>query len=188
MAAHDTLGMLDGSCVSVSTHPSEIPIVIHVQHRRETCEAAMNDRDSTYADKLLGDALRLVTAGVDPELGAETVADALAALAKQAKALRAVEYNSEKIKVIKCECGLNIDVPLPNAESLAKTMAQTAKMIDETARLVQFCSGKSDSRPDLGGLPVDVLKALTDVQLRTVMDWVEANGQHEDIPERGESA
>jgi len=39
----------------------------------------MNDRDSTYADKLLGDALRLVTAGVDPELGSETVADALAA-------------------------------------------------------------------------------------------------------------
>ena len=148
----------------------------------------MNDRDSAYTDKLWGDALRMVTAGVDPELGSETVADALAALAKQAKALRAVDYSSEKFKTVKCECGLSQEIALPNAESLAKTMAQTAKMIDETARLVQFCSGKSDSRPDVGGLPLDVLKALTDAQLRTVMEWVEANGQHEDVPECGPAA
>ncbi len=150
----------------------------------------MNDRDSAYTDKLWGDALRLVTAGVDPELGSETVADALAALAKQAKALRAVEYSSEKSKHVKCECGLSVEVFLPNAESLAKTMAQTAKMIDETARLVQFCSGKSDSRPDLGaGLPVDVLKALTDPQLHTVMEWITANGrEQEDLPERHPTA
>ena len=137
----------------------------------------MNDRDSTYADKLLGDALRLVTAGVDPELGSETVADALAALAKQAKALRAVEYASTKTKRVKCACGEIVEVELPNHESLAKTMSQTAKMIDETARLVQFCSGKSDSRPDLSGLPIDVLKALTDDQVRTLIGWVEANGR-----------
>lgn len=148
----------------------------------------MNDRDSAYADKIWGDALRLVTAGVDPELGSETVADALAALAKQAKALRAVEYSSEKTKQVKCECGLSVEVALPNAESLAKTMAQTAKMIDETARLVQFCSGKSDSRPDLGGgLPVDVLKALTNEQLSLVMGWITANAAQipQDVQERG---
>lgn len=147
----------------------------------------MNDRDSTYADKLLGDALRMVTAGVDPDLGAETVADALQALANQAKALKAVKYESEKFKTVTCECGLKMEVALPNAESLAKTMAQTAKMIDETARLVQFCSGKSDSRPDLGGgMPLDVLKALTNEQLNQVMGWVDANGrQQENLPERG---
>lgn len=133
----------------------------------------MNDRDSTYADQLLGDALRLVTAGVDPDLGAETVADALAALAKQAKALRAVEYPSERVKRVTCVCGESVEVTLPNAESLAKTMAQTAKMIDETARLVQFCSGKSDSRPDRGGLPLDLLKVLTTAQLTEVMAWVD---------------
>ncbi len=146
----------------------------------------MNDRDSTYADKLLGDALRLVTAGVDPELGSETVADALAALAKQAKALRAVEYESTKTKSVKCGgCGDLIDVALPNHEALAKTMAQTAKMIDETARLVQFCSGKADSRPELSGMGVDILKALTNAQLQTLMGWVETNGQQEHLPERG---
>ena len=118
-----------------------------------------------------------MTAGVDPDLGAETVADALAALAKQAKALKAVDYPSELVKRVKCDCGLLVEVNLPNHEALAKTMAQTAKMIDETARLVQFCSGKADSRPDLAGLPVDILKALTDVQVRELMGWVEANGR-----------
>ena len=138
----------------------------------------MNDRDSTYADQLLGDALRLVTAGVDPALGAETVADALAALAKQAKALRAVEYPRERVKRVTCVCGEAVEVTLPNAESLAKTMAQTAKMIDETARLVQFCSGKSDSRPEIVGLPVDILKALTNDQLQQVMTWVETSSRN----------
>lgn len=147
----------------------------------------MNDRDSTFADKILGDALRLVTAGVDPDLASETVADALGALRKQAAALLAVKYESEKMKTVTCECGARVEVALPNHEALAKTMAQTAKMIDETARLVQFCSGKSDSRPDLGvGLPLDILKALNDTQLQTLMSWVEQNGrQQENLPERG---
>ena len=144
----------------------------------------MNDRDSAFADKMLGDALRLVTAGVDPDLASETVADALAALGNQAKALRAVKYESEKVKTVmsKCTaCGekVVVEVLLSNHESLAKTMAQTAKMIDETARLCQFVSGKADSRPDLGlgGLPVDILKSLTDEQLQQLMTWVEQNGR-----------
>ena len=135
----------------------------------------MNDRDATYADKILGDALRLVTAGVDPDLASETVADALGALRKQAAALLAVQYDSEKVKTVTCECGLKIEVALPIQEALAKTMAQTAKMIDETARLTQFVSGKADSRPEVAGLPVDVLKALTNPQLQQVMGWVSEN-------------
>lgn len=145
----------------------------------------MNDRDSAYTDQLFGDALRMVTAGVDPELGSATVADALAALAKQAKALKGVEYSSELVKNVKCECGLTVEVKLPNASELAKTMAQTAKMIDETARLVQFTNGKPDSRPEVAGLPVDVLKALTDDQLKQVMGWVTENGREpEDVSKR----
>ncbi len=145
----------------------------------------MNDRDSAYTDKLFGDALRMVTAGVDPDLGAATVADALAALAAQAKALKHVKYESEKTKQVKCACGASVEVALPNHEALAKTMAQTAKMIDETARLVQFCSGKSDSRPELAGMGVDILKALTDEQLQLLMTWVRENGrEHEDLQDR----
>lgn len=140
----------------------------------------MNDRDSAYTDQLLGDALRLVTAGVDPALGSETVADALAALAKQAKALKAVEYESMKTKVVKCGCGESVEVLLPNHEALAKTMAQTAKMIDETARLVQFTSGKPDSRPEVSGMPVDILKSLTTEQFNQLMEWVAMNGRHEE--------
>src|SRR3990167_11358673 len=117
-------------------------------------------------DKVLGDALRLVTAGVDPDVGSETVADALAALAKQAKALRATEYSGSKTKKVHCvECDAIFEVELPAPEQLAKTMAHTAKMIDETARLGQFVSGKPDSRPEgqgvgwLSGLPSVVGRA-----------------------------
>lgn len=145
----------------------------------------MNDREAAYAatDKLLGDAMRLVTAGVDPDLASETVADALGALAKQAKALKAVDYPSEAVKKVTCVgCGHITEVKLPNHVDLAKAMAQTAKMIDETARLTQFIGGKADSRPDLGvGMPIDVLKALTNEQLALVMGWVEANGREQAI-------
>lgn len=145
----------------------------------------MNDRDSTYADLVLGNALRMVTAGVDPDLASETVSDALGALSKQAKALKAVQYESTKTKKVHCsECDAVIEVELPNAEALAKTMAQTAKMIDETARLTQFVSGKADSRPEVAGMPVDVLRALTDLQLTQVMQWVEANGRQGEVQER----
>ena len=133
----------------------------------------MNDRDSAYSDALFGSALRMVTAGVDPDLASETVADALGALSKQAKALKAVNYSSEAMKRVKCVCGETVEVPMPNASELAKAMSQTAKMIDETARLTQFVSGKADSRPDLSGMPVDVLKALKDEQLAQVMAWVQ---------------
>ena len=145
----------------------------------------MNDRDSAWADQMLGQAMRVITAGVDPDLASETVADALGALAKQAKALKAITYESEKVKRVTCECGAVVEVALPNAEALAKTMAQTAKMIDETARLTQFVSGKADSRPEVAGLPVDVLKALTDSQLQQVMQWVEGNGRQHEVHARG---
>lgn len=144
----------------------------------------MNDRDSCF-DPLLAKAMLLVTAGIDPDAASETVADALAALGKQAKALRAITYESEKIKTVRCECGVVHEVALPNFETLAKTMAQTAKMIDETARLTQFVQGKADSRPDVAGLPTDVLKALTNEQLTQVMNWVQTNGREaESVPDR----
>lgn len=154
----------------------------------------MADRlsDHEYTDRLLGDALRLITAGVDPELGSETVADALAALSKQAKALRAMDYALLKERTVRCPaCDAAVVVSAPAPESLAKTMAQTAKMIDETARLVQFVRGKPDSRPEVSGLPVDVLKALTDAQLQQVMGWVEERARGEataDLPERDGAA
>lgn len=125
-------------------------------------------------DKLLGDALRLVTAGVDPDLGSETVADALAALREQARAMKSLDYTEAgaKKKQVQCpECEATFTVEVIAPEVLAKTMAQTAKMIDETARLVQFVSGKADSRPDLGGA-MDWLQVLTSEQLAQVQQWV----------------
>ena len=111
-----------------------------------------------------------------------TLTEQMTALAKQAKALKAVDYPSEAIKKVSCPCGIVHEVKLPNHVDLAKAMAQTAKMIDETARLTQFIGGKADSRPDLGvGMPVDVLRALTNEQLAQVMTWVEANGREQAV-------
>ena len=130
-------------------------------------------------DKLLGDALRLVTAGIDPDVGSETVADAMAALRKQAKALKETEYSGSKSKLVTCPtCEKKFAVELPAYDLLAKTMAHTAKMIDETARLVQFMSGKADSRPDLAGLGgLEWLQVLTDEQVAQVQAWVRVQQQ-----------
>lgn len=126
----------------------------------------------TQYDKILGDAMRLVTAGVDPDLGSETVADALAALNKQAKALKAVEYTGNKTKKVHCpDCDTVFEVELPAPEGLAKTMMNTAKMIDETARLVQFVSGKPDSRPDFVGM--EWLSLLPNEKIAQIQAWVE---------------
>ena len=130
-------------------------------------------------DRLLGDALRLVTAGVDPDVGSETVADAMAALRKQAKALKEAEYSGSKTKLVTCpSCEKKFAVDLPAYDLLAKTMAHTAKMIDETARLVQFISGKADSRPDVAGLGgLEWLQVLTNEQVAQVQEWVRMQQQ-----------
>lgn len=158
--------------------------------------AAMNDRESAYSSKsliaksmdmgeVLEQATRLAFGGVDPDLASQVTSSALQALDKQAKTLAAVQYSPEKIKRVPCpQCKAQVEVELPNFDALAKAMAQTAKMIDETARLTQFVQGKADSRPEAAGLPVDVLKALKDWQLKQVLEWVTANGETEQIPDR----
>jgi len=49
-------------------------------------------------------------------------------------------------------------------------MAHAMKSADGLYRLVEFASGRPDSRPDVG---TDWLRGLTDEQLRTVQRWVE---------------
>lgn len=136
----------------------------------------MNDRDSAYT-QMFDMAIQLANGGVDLSKASETVGDCLSALQAQAKALAAVEYASSKEKIVKClHCFKSFPVSMPAHAELSKTMANTAKVIDETARLVHFTSGKPDSRPDLGGgLPTDVFKALTNDQLTQIAQWVEAN-------------
>lgn len=136
----------------------------------------MNDRDSAYSN-MFDMAIQLANGGVDLSKASETVNDAVLALNKQAKALATAEYSSDKEKRVSCpECKTTFSVALPDHTSLSKTMANTAKVIDETARLVHFTAGRPDSRPDGGaGLPTDVLKALTNEQLAILTSWLESN-------------
>lgn len=161
---------------TLDEYMSEVTLFKNWRSRRRQVKAVMNDRPDPEWEKILGSAMRLVTAGVDPDAGAETVADALAALGKQAKALKAAEYTSEKTKLVLCpHCAKKHEVELPAVDALAKTMAHTAKMIDETARLVQFVNGKPDSRPEIAGM--DWLSLLSSEQVSEIMRWVEERKQ-----------
>lgn len=136
----------------------------------------MNDRDSALS-QMFDMAVAVTNGGVNVELAATAVGDTLAALAKQAKALKDAEYSGVKEKTVHCpECDCVFTVPMPNVDALSKTMANTAKVVDETARLVQYTNGKPDQRMAVEGL--DWLQALTNEQLAIVQGWVEAT-KHE---------
>lgn len=130
----------------------------------------MNDRDSAFSTKLFDMAVAVANGGVNLDTAADTVQTALDALNKQAKALQAAEYSAEKEKKVCCpECKKMIAIQLPAHAELSKTMANTAKVIDETARLIQYTNGKPDSRPEVVG--AEWLQALSPERLAMVQSW-----------------
>ena len=107
-------------------------------------------------DKLLRDAIDTLAGGFNVEDGGETNRQAQQALLKLAKELQGRDLT---------------DVP---TAQLFKSWQMLVKGLDEHVRLTQFCSGKADSRPDLG-MQKDVISCLTDTQLAQVMQWVGEN-------------
>lgn len=129
-----------------------------------------NDRASTFTDQFDA-AIAVANGGINLDTASETVQETLEALRKQAKALNASEYAGEKDKQVRCpECQCSFAVKVSSAADLSKTMANTAKVIDETARLIQYTNGKPDSRPEVQGM--DWLKGLTNEQLAIVQGWM----------------
>jgi hypothetical protein len=59
-------------------------------------------------------------------------------------------------------------------ERIARSMSHAMKSADGVFRLVEFASGRPDSRSDQG---TDWLRGLTNEQLRIVQGWVEGNAQ-----------
>ena len=57
-------------------------------------------------------------------------------------------------------------------------MAHAMKSADGLYRLVEFASGRPDSRPDKG---MNWLRELTDEQLQTVQGWIDANEQKPNV-------
>ena len=110
-------------------------------------------KDDGYADRVLKEAMMAATGGLDPDRVAEVVADTVEAIAKMSAALRQATYNPK------------------DYERIARGMAHAMKSTDGLVRLVEFASGRPDSRPDKG---TDWLRGLSDEQLRTVEGWVTA--------------
>ena len=107
-------------------------------------------------DKLLRDAIDTLAGGFNVDDGGETNRQAQQALLKLAKELQSRDLS---------------EVP---TTALFKSWQMLVKGLDEHVRLTQFCSGKADSRPDLG-MQKDVVSCLTDAQLQQVMQWVGEN-------------
>jgi len=112
--------------------------------------------DAGYADRVLQAAMVAATGGLDADKVAEAVANTVEAINKQAQALKTATYRPE------------------DYERIARAMAHAMKSADGLYRLVEFASGRPDSRADLG---MDWLQGLTGEQLRVVERWVEENGR-----------
>jgi len=81
-----------------------------------------------YGSEVIDSAISELSGGVNLEAGSKAVNFALQALEKQAKALAQADYADTK------------------PELVGRTAAYTAKLIDETTRLIAFTKGGPDSR------------------------------------------
>ena len=125
-------------------------------------------------ETMLDDTLRVLCGGVDSDKAAHIVEDALDALARQVSTLKGLGISKElhKTKCPSCSKAISIEIPV-RPESLARSISLTAKMIDDTARLIHFTQGRPDSRTGSG--QSDWLKSLTNEQFAQVQVWVEEN-------------
>lgn len=124
----------------------------------------------------------------DPKVAETAVLNALRALARQSEALTEADYTCAftikqarqflKLKTDEMAARLGISENLldlwesrNHPDVVAKTMAYTAKMIDEVYRLLSFSQGGPDSRSELN--LGDLLKFLTAEQFGMFITWVE---------------
>ena len=130
----------------------------------------------TYADRVIRDALLVASNGMDCDVAVGAIDDMLHAWAAIAKRLREVPVGPRTYQA-KCRgCGGRVDIEVaPRPEELARAASHVGKGIDEIARLVAFAKGQPDSRPDGGRDGRDVLRLLTDEQVRHVERWLEEN-------------
>jgi len=112
--------------------------------------------DSAYADRVVHEAMVAATGGLDSDRVAQAVTDIVEAIAKQAAVLKDATYAPG------------------DYERISRAMAHAMKTADGIFRLMEFASGRPDSRPDKA---TDWLRGLTDEQLRIVQGWVEASAE-----------
>ncbi len=113
------------------------------------------------------EALRELSGGIDLATAKNAIADAVEALAEQARALKEADYT----KPVKCPaCEEVVRLPL-SPKDLAQTSTYTSKMVDMVYRLSEFAQGRVDSRPDLG--LASLLEVLPDEKVRQIGEWID---------------
>jgi DNA-binding transcriptional regulator YiaG len=127
-------------------------------------------------------------APLEPEVAERAILNALRAMVKQSKMLADADYScSFTVRQLRLhlkkkpeDFAAFLGVSLGDYEKwetrqspadVAKTMAYTAKVIDETYRLLSFSQGGADSRTEL--TLGDLLKYLTSDQFEMFTQWVE---------------
>ncbi|HEY4761890.1 MAG TPA: hypothetical protein VIH42_15025 [Thermoguttaceae bacterium] len=118
----------------------------------------------------------------------DAVLYAIKSLVKQSKALSEADYTTYgTVRALRRHLKLDLDGMAEklsvtrewlekfegqvSAMEVGKTMAYTAKTIDEVYRLLSFASGGPDSRPQIS--VGDLLKYLTADQFNLFVEWVE---------------
>lgn len=129
--------------------------------------AKKNGHDSDYGAQVLDTAINDLAGGVNLEAGTNAVNSALEALQKQAKALAKATYDTTK------------------PELVGRTFAYTAKVIDETMRLIAFTKGGPDSRVEQTQTVAEqkamdgILAGFSNEQLAQLRQWRKENKECE---------
>lgn len=135
----------------------------------------------------------------DPDLAERAVLNALKAMLKQSQALADADYaTAMTIKQVRRYLdkgpgemagilGIKPDLyekweSKTTAVDVAKAMAYTTKMIDETYRLLSFAQGGPDARTEL--TLGDLLKYLTAEQFEEFTKWIEEGKKRGDAEVR----
>lgn len=126
------------------------------------------ERDESYADKMLRDAMLFASGGFDAEEAAHAVNAALKATKMQAELLqkeceKLFSGDRQNIDCPTCHRGrLDID-------RIAKAMQSSAKMVNEITRLAAFCGQRGDGKEASTG---SWLSVLPDDKIEVIKGWV----------------
>lgn len=133
----------------------------------------MADEPLSYADQVIREAMLAVSGGVDLGVAGNAVQSALEALDEQVKVLKDANYEECDVRTSCPKCGKFIKVLIPRVApvEVARAASHTAKVIDGVARLMAFCKGQPDSRPDSGA---EFLKYMTEGEIAAVQARIAA--------------
>jgi hypothetical protein len=143
---------------------------------RTTDDTRPTDAAMSYPDRVLYEAQVGVTRGLDLDRLEGAVTDGCEAVAKMMAALKAADYTADRDRPVACpSCKTKFVVKTPiDPDVVARALAHATKAQDTAVRLMEFATGRPDSRPDTGS---DWLRGLTNEQFAIVRGWVEANGR-----------